>query len=366
MLALMMATPWVAAEAQSREPPSAETPSRGMPSGDAATGQIRIGLASCIAHWRARPALRHAASRNPSAFLFLGDNIYADTTDPEVMRSGYARLAAGEAFQQLREQAEVFAVWDDHDYGRNDAGRNFPFREGAERIFEEFWRLPPEDPRRERPGIYGVERISAGGMDVQLILLDTRFFRSPLRRLPADAAQTVDGPYARTPSPSATILGSAQWDWLTELLQGPKADPPDLRIIASSIQVLAEYHGWESWSNFPREQERLLALIRDNLTIPTLIVSGDRHFSELSSREVMGMRLVDVTASSVNIAYPEDEPTENDHRVGGYFLEPNTTDLLLRAGEEPTVTVRTFDADGTVVLRYEISWDNDRGWLFER
>ena len=55
------------------------------------------------------------------------------------------------------------------------------------------------------------------------------------------------------------MLGDAQWAWLAERLREPAA----LRLIVSSIQVLAEGHGWERWSNLPKERQRLFDLIRD-------------------------------------------------------------------------------------------------------
>ena len=337
---------------------------------DVPPSELRIGLGSCIAQWRPQPALRHAAERDPHAFIFLGDNIYADTTSPEVMRSGYTRLAESTAFQRLTATATPYAVWDDHDYGRNDAGRSFPIREEAERVFEEFWEIPENDPRRSRPGIYGVEHLSREGLELQLILLDTRYFRSPLQRHDAETGSGVDGPYAQVSSQSATILGHDQWSWLARTMEGgtgsAEHDTPDLRIIVSSIQVLAEYHGWESWSNFPDELERLLELVTRHSAIPTLFVSGDRHFSEVSSRVTDGRRLVDVTASSINIPYPDPQPTSNKFRTGSYYLEPNTTQLTIRRTPELRITVRSFDAQGETVLRHDIVRRPERGWLFIR
>ena len=53
--------------------------------------------------------------------------------------------------------------------------------------------------------------------------------------------------------PTPTVLGEAQWKWLEEQLQVPA----EVRLIGSSIQVVAEDHGWEKWTNFPHERERL-------------------------------------------------------------------------------------------------------------
>jgi alkaline phosphatase D len=288
--------------------------------------------------------------------LLLGDNIYADTTSPDTMRRQYGVLGRGVAFGRLREESRVFAIWDDHDYGRNDAGREFPIREESESIFLEFWDAPADDPRRERPGIYADEFLDLAGMRVQLILLDTRYFRS---RLPRAADPPPEkGPYGRTGEAGATMLGSAQWQWLEDAL-GRSAD---LRIVASSIQVLAEHHGYESWSNFPSELDRLLSLVGGDDAPPTLFVSGDRHFSEISAREVGGRRLIDLTASSVNIPYPEPEPTPNRYRIGSYYLKSNVMHLSLRREPEIRLTAEVLDTNGSVVVSQSFRWENRRGW----
>ena len=48
------------------------------------------------------------------------------------------------------------------------------------------------------------------------------------------------------------------------------------RLIASSIQVVAEDHGWEKWMNLPHERERLYRLIRETGAEGMVFLSGDR------------------------------------------------------------------------------------------
>ncbi|MFW5738478.1 MAG: hypothetical protein ACOCYX_06155 [Spirochaetota bacterium] len=106
--------------------------------------------------------------------------------------------------------------------------------------------------------------------------------------------------------------------------------PARLRVIASSIQVLAEHHGWESWANFPHERDRLLSLLARSGSA-SVIVSGDRHFAELSRRTVTArgreVTFVDATSSGINRGYPEPTPTENDRRIDGYYLDHNVGEL---------------------------------------
>jgi alkaline phosphatase D len=303
---------------------------------------------SCLDETRAHPVLHVAVNADPDAFVFLGDNVYADSADPRWIRRSYRRLAESPLFQALRRRTEVYATWDDHDYGKNDAGANFAAREVSEEIFEEFWGL--DGPAARRPGIYRAISLGSPERRVQLLLLDTRSFRSELAR--ARQREAGKGPYGRRTD--GTILGEEQWRWLERQL----SQPADLRIIASSIQVLAEHHGWESWANFPHEQRRLLSLVSGSEGA-SLFISGDRHFAEISRVQPDdGNAHVDITSSGINRRYPAEVPTANANRVDGYYLDPNVGGLRIDwdEGVVRTVTARIYDAAGHVRLEHEISF----------
>jgi alkaline phosphatase D len=314
----------------------------------------RIFVGSCLVQTRAHPALGVAVDRDPDLFLFLGDNVYADRERPSVIRRAYATLGQSPIFSALRSSVPVVATWDDHDYGANDAGRDFASREESEELFEAFWDVPRAV--RERPGIYQAVEIESDGRVIKVIMLDTRFFRTSLTI--ARPRPSGKGPYA-VDNGSGTILGAAQWSWLEDVLD----EPADLRIVASSIQVLAEHHGWEGWANFPHEQDRLLSLLAQTGD-PVLFVSGDRHFSEVSRQVVdhpdAQFAMTDITASSINRAYPVSDPTENKYRVGDYYLEPNVTELEIRWPSEtlpPRITARVYDEAGSIRVTHEVSWE---------
>jgi alkaline phosphatase D len=288
-------------------------------------------------------------AQEPELFLFAGDNIYADSTDPQVIRREYHRLEDRPDFRRLRRSATLLATWDDHDYGANDAGRSFTAREASEEIFETFWGIPEDHAARKRPGIYyAVEADSPVGR-VQIVVLDTRYFRSPLRwvRIPTK----TQGPYAPNTSPDATLLGKEQWKWL----RGVFRRPARLRIVVSSIQFAAEHHGYECWANFPLDQQRMLDLVAEQAPGSVLFISGDRHFAELSRITIPGWGPVyDLTSSSLNRPYPHDEPTPNANRVGDYYLKENWGRLRLVSGASPRIELRIFAADGTTVLRFDV------------
>ena len=134
----------------------------------------------------------------PDAFVFLGDNIYGDTNDMQVLRAKYAELEAVEGFRKLRDATTVLATWDDHDYGTNDGGKSYPMREESEKIFLDFFKDPADSPRRAREGVYASHTFGPEGRTCQIILLDTRYFRDELPRTKRKPAAGTVGWYEPT------------------------------------------------------------------------------------------------------------------------------------------------------------------------
>ncbi len=266
-----------------------------------------LGFGSCLREDRPAPIWDTINAARCDAFVLLGDNIYADSPDPAVFRRKYALLAAMPGFAKLRETTPLFATWDDHDYGANDAGAGFVGAATAQKEFCDFFQVPADSPRRTTPGIYDCVTLGPAGKRVQLILLDTRMFRSPLKKDPAKPGVKIPNTDA-----DATILGEAQWAWLERRLR----EPAEIRIVISSIQVVATEHGSEKWSNFPNERARFFGLIRSTGAKGVICISGDRHHAELSALAVADgapYPLHDLTTSGLNLGIPKKpEPKPDD------------------------------------------------------
>jgi alkaline phosphatase D len=306
----------------------------------------RVLFGSCVLQSRAQPIFTTITAMDPDLFIFLGDNIYADTVDMQVMQRKYDELAASPTFQRLVESVSVLAVWDDHDYGANDAGSEYPRKEESKELFLDFWQEPEDSPRRERAGIYAAHVYGPAGRRVQVVLLDTRTFRDPLVRgnpQPTDAL----GPYVPNPNPDATILGEQQWRWLEQQLRRPAR----IRIVVSSIQVIPEFSGWESWANFPLEKQRLLDMIADEGIGGVIFISGDRHFAELSVlRREDGYPLYELTSSALNLRHPSGQTGTNTFRIDGPYLRENFGEIRIRWSAEPWISLRIRDLEGEARL----------------
>lgn len=312
----------------------------------------RILFGSCTKEDKPMPIFETIVSQKPELFVFLGDNIYADTTDMNVMRAKYATLKADSGFAKLLQTCPIMAIWDDHDFGANDAGADYVKRIESQRIFVDFWGDPTDSPRRKRPGVYDARVFGAKGKRLQVILLDTRYFRGALKR----GERRVGGPYVPTVDQSITMLGEAQWTWLEQQLR----EPAEVRIIASGIQCVSESAGQETWSNIPHERQRLFDLIAKTDASGVLVISGDRHWAELSvEKDSTPYPIYDLTASSFNQIHPRGTPTENRYRAEPTtYHRENFGEIAITWDQAKTqIRLRILDIDGAVKIEKAIMLD---------
>jgi alkaline phosphatase D len=133
----------------------------------------RIALGSCARQNQPQPIWDPIVAAKPDLFLFLGDNIYGDSRDMNVLRDKYFQLAAIIGFQKLHETCPILAIWDDHDYGADDAGAEYPMKVESQKLFLDFFKEPLDSPRRQQKGIHDAKVFGPVGQRVQIILLDT-------------------------------------------------------------------------------------------------------------------------------------------------------------------------------------------------
>jgi alkaline phosphatase D len=307
----------------------------------------RIGFGSCMHQTLPKPVLDIAAGDAPDLFVFLGDNIYGDTDDMAVLQAQYDLQAGSPELANLLAVAPAIATWDDHDFGRNDAGKEYPFKAESKEIFLEFWKEPVDSPRRTRDGIYTSYVFEEPGGTVQVILLDTRWFRDALD--PNTDPASFKNDYMPTADTSRTILGEAQWAWL----EGELVKPADVRIIGTSIQFGHEYNGYESWTNMPHERQRLVDLVHSTGAEVTVFISGDVHWAELSKLEAAGgYPLYDLTSSGITESWPEIET--NSNRVGAPVAENNYGFVEIGWGQDIAITFGIVDVDGVERIRHDV------------
>ena len=271
-------------------------------------------------------------ANNPNLWVWLGDIIYADTSNMKALAAHYKRLKTNPEYKKLRSKAQVIGVYDDHDYGINDGCKDYPMKKGAKKCLMDFLDVPMNSPLRKREGAYSSYTFGTGSQRIKVIVLDTRYFRDPLEPDPSKQRRYI-------PNMTGSMLGEAQWKWLEKELRNSQAN---LNILCSSVQVLSDEHPHEKWGNFPNERKRLLSLIAHTKPKNLLILSGDRHMTEVSKMEMQGFPypLYDFTASGLtHIRSGTSEP--NKYRVGQMIVKRNFGILKIYwVNDKPVVTMQ--------------------------
>ena len=278
----------------------------------------RIAFGSCTDQSKPQPIWDAVMANRPDLMIFGGDNVYASEQpwSLEKLQQAYATQAAVPGFARLRRAVPHLAIWDDHDYGMNDGGAEFAHKAQSKAAFLQFWQVPAKDPRQGREGIYHAEVFGPPGQRVQVILLDTRWFRSPWK--PTDTRNAPGKErYLADSDPAKTLLGETQWRWLEQQLR----QPAELRLIVSGIQVVAEGHGWERWGNFPLERSRLYRLLASTGANGVVFLSGDRHVGAIY-RESSDVPYPLYELTSSGITHPWANAAEaGPNRLGELFTE---------------------------------------------
>ena len=274
-----------------------------------------IALGSCNRQDMEQPMWPFILENDPQLWVWLGDNIYGDTEDMEVMKGKYLKQKSHSGYRKLREQVMVIGIWDDHDYGANDGGKEYAKKAESKELMLDFLDVPREAPVRNRSGAYQSYTFGPAGRQVKVILLDARTFRDDIERT---------GPPNRRylPNPDGDVLGEEQWTWLERELSSSTAQ---VHLIGSGIQFIPEEHAFEKWANLPKARQRLFELLASTQPASPILLSGDRHIAEVSKVivEEWEQPIYELTSSGLTHSYEAVGEEPNRHRVGGIFGSKN-------------------------------------------
>jgi len=248
-------------------------------------------------------------ANTPAAFhLWLGDNWYTREVDYSSVWGLNYRASHDRSLQVLQRfmaSMPQYAIWDDHDYGPNDAGKSYIFKNESRNIFRSY-SLNPSYGENDQ-GIYTMFSYS----DADFFLTDDRFFRSE-----PDIADSVDG----KPNPQKTFFGEQQLNWLENSLLSSRAK---FKIIAVGSQVLNNFNKYECLKEYPAEYNRLLQFLESKKIAGVIFLSGDRHHSEVIKMDRSSYPLYDITVSPYTSGVSKVSGVEinNPDRIAGTLIE---------------------------------------------
>lgn len=336
----------------------------------------RIAFGSCTRQMQDAPLLNTVVAAKPDLFLMIGDVIYPDINDEATglihpwpnensvkrIKQVYAQMAAKPEYQNLKKNIPMMAVWDDHDYGINDGGADFPLKDQTQQLFLDFFDEPVNSERRTTPGIYDAKIFGPDGKRVQIILMDIRYFRTaPLpdtRSAEEKKALNIAGRYAPNSDPKATVLGDTQWRWLEEQLR----KPAEVRLLVSAYPLIPYELGRDAWGNFPLERQKLFKLIGKTKANGVVILSGDVHFAEISKTDEGPYPLIEFTSSALAAPSVGTENFANSLRISKTYAQVNfgLVEIDWEAQPAPRVTLKAIGLDGKSVIKHEIGLEELR------
>ena len=263
------------------------------------------------------------SDKNPNIMLWLGDNVYFREADWDSKTGIYHRYTHSRSIKEMQPllaKTQNYALWDDHDFGPNDADRGYYYKHETQKAFKDFWanKTYGENPNQNE-GIYSTFYWG----DAQFFMLDNRFFKSPNDRKTGERV----------------LLGSPQIQWLIDNLVSSRAS---FKIICIGGQTLNSDAVFENYATYPEEKEFLLNEIKQNNIRGVLFLSGDRHFSELSKVERENTYpLYDWTVSPLTSGVASSYKNElNKNRVEGSMFAEQNFGMLYFSGDKENRQVK--------------------------
>ncbi len=260
---------------------------------------LKFATASCIndVYKDARVKMwDQLAKTKPEIVFLIGDTCYSDNSN-EGGEAGYWKRYCETRMRiswfRQEQLVPTLAVWDDHDFGDNNATKDFKERWITEFLFDLFW---------GHEKIEGFQKTFGEGKILELqtqrfIFMDCRSYR-----------------WDKDPS-RGLHWGRDQQDWLIETL----TDSSKPAWLMNGSQFFGGYLGKDAFesSHTQNFQDFLKKLAR--VESPVIFGSGDVHFSEIMQIEksLLGYDTFEFTSSSIHShTFPLHQfRAKNDRRI---------------------------------------------------
>jgi alkaline phosphatase D len=277
--------------------------------------------------------------KKPDLMLWLGDNIYLREADLDSYHSilhRYRHTRSVKEIQNLMRFCPNIAIWDDHDFGPNDANGSYIHKDWTLNAFKNFWPNPSFGLGTSPAELGTTSQMQFS--DVEIFLLDNRFHRT--------SKDSIAGN-------SPTILGETQLNWL---LQALKQSQAPFKLIAVGGQFLNSEAVFENFANYPKERDLIIREIERLDIRGVVFLTGDRHCGELSMLKLNnGNVIYDLTVSPLTSKAYDMSKEPNKHRVEGTITAVRHFATLGFTGKRKhrVLTMNIYDSSG------KLQWTRD-------
>jgi phosphodiesterase/alkaline phosphatase D-like protein len=211
-------------------------------SGDAETGSTRQVFDTIV-------------TKDPLMMIHMGDLHYANiaTNTPSLFHTEYDRVLASAPQARMLRNVPTAYVWDDHDYGPNNADGTSASKPAAASVYR------ARVPHYSLPDATGIWQTWDIGR-VRFVITDQRSAASPK---------------ADTDNSSKTMLGATQKTWFKGILSN-SAGMLIVWICPRWFGMPASA-GADSWAGFTTERQELADYIKANCHGRVIVLSADLH-----------------------------------------------------------------------------------------
>jgi len=277
---------------------------------------------------------------DPLLYMITGDFHYGDTGDNDIdrYREVMDLTLTRSAQSALYRSTPIAYVWDDHDYGPNDADGNSPSRQAAMESYREH--VPSYELGGPESAIYQAFTIGR----VRFLMTDTRSARN------LDAAEE---PGARS------MLGAEQKAWFKDEIVAASRTH-ELVVWVNPVPWVSEARaGSDNWAGYPEERRELADHIANNGIDNLLMVAGDAHMvaiddgsnTDYSTNGYPGFPLLHSAALDRPGSVKGGPYSEGAIGDGGQFATVEITD----DGDTITVGLTGLTWEGDELMSYEFS-----------
>jgi alkaline phosphatase D len=267
-------------------------------------------------------------AEKPELMIWAGNTAHLRDSDWASKSGTLKRFAKARGVSELHPllaSIPHYGTWSSADYGTENAGKYYSYRQHAEDSFKAYWPQPVEIASLD--GITTRFRRS----DVDFFMLDTRSYR--------DDAPASD----RLPQ----MLGKEQIEWLRQEIINSTAT---FKVIIAGAPILNPADNRSNLSYAEREHSNLLQMLRNERISGLFFISGGKYYGELTRLvHANSYNLFDLTLGPLTANPKDNEDELNFFRMPGSSTFERHFALLDFTGpeEDRAINIRVMSMEGT-------------------